>query len=74
MGKPVTLLRLGRGGGGYHCDGTMLVIEEARKAMLARNFHNMIRLGVKKGHIRSANTMYSVHCTGSSISAETAAP
>ena len=38
----------------------MLVIEEARKAMLARNCHNMIRLGVK-GHIRSANTMYSVH-------------
>ena len=73
MGKPVTLLRLGRGGGGYHCDGTMLVIEEARKA-LASNFHNMIRLGVKKGHIRSANTMYSVHCTGSSISAKTAAP
>ena len=52
----------------------MLVIEKARKAMLARNFHNMIRLGVKKGHIRSANKMNSVHSKGSSISAETAAP
>ena len=95
MGKPVTLLRLGMGGGGYHCDGMlvpvlrcwvclvsgigynrctvteakhigpqpsslivsrMLVIEEVRKAVLARNYHNMIRLGVKD-HIRSANPM-----------------
>ena len=30
----------------------MLVIQEARKALMTRNYHNMIRLGVKKGDIQ----------------------
>ena len=38
----------------------MLVIEKAMKAVVARNYHNMVRLGAEK-NIRSVNTVYTVY-------------
>ena len=37
----------------------MLVIEKAMKAVVARNYHNMVMLGAGK-NIRSGNTVYTV--------------
>ena len=38
----------------------MLVFEKAMKAVVARNYHNMVRLGAEK-NIRSVNTVYTVY-------------
>ena len=38
----------------------MLVIEKAIKAVVARNYHTMVRLGAEK-NIRSVNTVYTVY-------------
>ena len=38
----------------------MVVSEKAKNAMLARNYHMMVRLGAKK-HIRSVNTEHRAH-------------
>ena len=38
----------------------MLVIEKAVKAVVARNYHNIVRLGAKK-NFRSVNTVYTMY-------------